>query len=74
MKMIQDLNQESGILLMITVMEIIVRVMMCDLLLSLCDYSGAYILVTGNIKVQKVMMPQEKQLRTVTHLLEPLLN
>ena len=25
----------------------------------LCDYSDAYILVTGNIKVQMVMMPQE---------------
>ena len=46
---------------MITIMEIIVKVMMCNLLLSfnteivkpfLCDYSGAYILVTGDIKVQ----------------------
>ena len=45
---------------MITIMEIIAGVMMCDLLLSLtevvkpflCDYSDAYILVTGNIKVK----------------------
>ena len=56
MKIIQDWRQESGILLMITIMEIIARVMMCDLLLSLtsflCDYPDAYIVVTGNIKVQ----------------------
>ena len=30
-----DLEQESGILLMITIMEIIIKAMMCDLLLSL---------------------------------------
>ena len=35
MKMTQDLKQESGISLMITIMEIIVKVMMCNLLLSL---------------------------------------
>ena len=35
MKIIQDLKQESGILLMITIMEIIARVMMVNLLLSL---------------------------------------
>ena len=59
MNIIQDLKQESGILLMITIMEFIARVMMFNLLLSyteivrpfLCDYSDAYILVTGNIKV-----------------------
>ena len=41
--MIQDLKQESGILLMITIMEIVRPL--------LCDYSDAYILVTGNTKV-----------------------
>ena len=59
MKMTQDLKQESGILLMITIMEIIVKVMMTQKKFDteivrpfLCDYSDAYILVTGNIKVQ----------------------
>ena len=38
MKMIQDLKQESGILLMITIMEIIASVIMCDLLLNLTQF------------------------------------
>ena len=58
--MIQDLKQESGMLLMITIMEIIARVMMCDLLLSLtqklldlfCVIILMLIFFTGNIKVQ----------------------
>ena len=61
MKIIHDLKQESGILLMITIMEIIARgndvrsIVKFDTDIIrpfLCDYSDAYTLVTGNIKVQ----------------------
>ena len=53
MKTIHDLKQKSGILFMTTTMETMAKVMMCSLSLKpfLCDYSDAYILVTGDIKV-----------------------
>ena len=82
MRMIQDLKQESDISLMITIMEIIVKVMMCNLLLSLtqklqnlfCVIFDAYILVTGNIKVQNGNDATRVAIKNFIHLVEPLLN
>ena len=40
----------------------------------LCDYSNAYILVTGNIKVQNGNDATRVAIKIVIHLLDPLLN